>query len=211
MRKFSDDELNLIRREGSGAYEAYIGGAVRKYWQFNLTADLLSKRIAPLQSSVLNIMRPQQIYDHEVISHTQFVTFINEKTEEFFGILYQLCDRMVNDLDKVIYQDSLEPIIGFANQMGVLIQRLTRFHESIYEKPMPAVAPYTDLLGAMKGWAPFCWQSLNNVKDELRHLAQRKQNDSSWKAIQMSFTPPTMHEFFYWRMQLPEPEAGLFT
>jgi DNA-directed RNA polymerase subunit RPC12/RpoP len=210
VRKFTDDELNLIRREGSGAYEAYIGGAVRKYWQFTLLADLLAKRMQPLQRSVLDILRKQEQWDRDVVSHGQFVNFINDKTIEFFGILYQLCDRMVNDLDKVLYEDNLEQILVFANQMGTICQRLTAFHDSLFERPLPAESPYTELQGIMKGWAPFCWQHLNNVIDELKALGVRKQTDSSWKVLQMSFTPPTLHEFCYWRMNLPEAEPELF-
>lgn len=211
VRKFSDEELNLIRREGTGAYEAYIGGAVRKYWQFALMADLLTKRLRPLQQSVLDIMRQQTVYEREVVTHSQFVKFIDEKAEEFFSILFQLCDRMTDDLDRVLYQDNLHSIIGFANQMGAIVLRLKTFHDSIFERPLPQEPPYTELQGAMKSWAPFCWQSLNNVIEELRSLSVRKQDDSSWKAVQMSFAPPTLHEFYYHKLTLPEPEPDIFS
>ncbi len=209
-RKFTDEELTLIRREGSGAYEAFIGGAVRDYWQFTLVADLLGKRLLPLQATVLDIMRKQEVYERDVVTHTQFVQFINEKSEEFFGLLYLLADRMTNELERVLYQDDLNTIIAFANQLGIILGRLKDFHDSIYQKPLPTVYPYPELQGILKSWAPFCWQNMKNVIEELKHLGVRKQTDSSWKRVQMSFSPPTLHQFYYHKLQLPEAEPDLF-
>ncbi len=210
QRKFTDEELDLIRQEGAGAYEAFIGGAVSKYWQFALVADLLTKRLSPLQQSVLDLMRRQVIYDREVVNHGPFIKFVNAKAEEFFGILYMLTDRLAGELDRVIYEDNLSQIITFSNQVGVVILRLRKFHDSIYEQPLPGEYPYPELQGIMKSWAPHCWQSIKNVTEELRQLSVRKRNDGSWKAMQMAFAPALLHEFYYHLKFLPEPEPDLF-
>ena len=209
VRKFSEQELAFIRREGLGAYDAYIGSAVKKYWQFALLADLLQKRMQPLQDTILDIMRPQAQWEEETIIHNNCIDYLNKKMQDFFSILFQLNDRFVQDLDRVLYQDDLQVIIGFANQVGANMMRMKKFHEAIYETPLPGVYPYPELLSIMKGWAPAIWQTMNNVCSELKTLSVRKEDDSAWRSLQFCFSPPSMHEFFYHKMGLPEYTKGL--
>lgn len=200
---FTEEELALIAHFDPEFRDMALGLSHSRYWQYTLAARLIQHEVQPMQGVVLDIAREQAKLDEWLKDHDRFIALVRDKANEFFGILYLLQDMMVNQFEPSLRQDSVERIVDAVRRMSMAFQRLTDYHQSLFATALPPEYPYQELQGIMKGWVPFCWQSVRSMAEKMQVVRVQRRCTVLEQRLQASFAPPTLSQFFITINYLP--------
>lgn len=203
-KHFEEDEIFAVLEEGRDIHDIAIGLTHNKYWQFVLASELLFRSLSPLKRAVLNVGREQAQLEEFLLDHDPYIQIIEQKANEFFGILYMLGELINNQVLPNLQQDSVIKIVDTGKVFDAALQRLIKFNDSVYETALPPDYPYPELQGIMKGWCQFCWQGVNQFAELLHDHRIQRRAKLHGQQVQVTISPPTLSQFFIALTRLPK-------
>jgi len=195
MKTLNEDEISLLQQEGDELLNQLKQLKRRNCWEFSIIASMLENRIALLKQSVVDVQFEQSYQKIWKKRRGKFNYFIVEHTKEFFSILEELSKLLGEKLCKMLFCENISSLCEFIGNVEEQFIRLQKFHEKIFSEPMPQDETYEAIQQILTGWVPYCCQSLDPAIEGLEKNIT-KMRDSVIYQPQVSFAPPTLHQFY---------------
>ena len=195
LKSLNEDEMQLLQQEGDRLIGQLQQLKRRNCWEFAVISSSLNNRLERLKKATVDTQHEQTFQGSWKKDRAKFNDFVKVHTKHFFSILKALSKLMAGELETVLASDDVKTLARFTNSIDGQFVKLKEFHKKIFLEPMPQTDDYHLMQEILVGWVPYCCQSFDPVIEKLQENCQKMRDSVAYKP-QISFAPPTLHQFY---------------